>query len=191
MIGDGTTAYFSLCLGQKDTRSAAQGVGNAITLTVAVSIFFNRSVFALSQTPLYPFLVQLTPPCHMHWNTGTSLYWGFPFYAFGMGFNSILRADGSPVYAMVATLSGAILNTILDPIFIFRLSDGRHRCGHRHRSGADCFLRHHPVVSAEIQMHHPHKRLSEDSGASSAENYAVWASPVSSCSLQPPSSSLP
>ena len=38
---------------------------------------------------------------------------------FSMGFNSVLRADGSPVYAMLTTLSGAILNTILDPLFIF------------------------------------------------------------------------
>jgi putative MATE family efflux protein len=50
---------------------------------------------------------------------GYIIVFGFPFYAFSMGFNSVLRADGSPVYAMMATLSGAILNMILDPIFIF------------------------------------------------------------------------
>ena len=38
MIGDGTTAYFSLCLGKENRQRAAQGVGNAITLTVVVSI---------------------------------------------------------------------------------------------------------------------------------------------------------
>ena len=50
---------------------------------------------------------------------GSIIVLGFPFYMFSMGFNSVVRADGSPVYAMMATLSGAILNTILDPLFIF------------------------------------------------------------------------
>lgn len=118
MIGDGTTAYFSLCLGQKDTRSAAQGVGNAITLTVTVSIVLTvASLLFLKPLCILFGATDATMPYALEY--GYIIVLGFPFYAFGMGFNSILRADGSPVYAMVATLSGAILNTILDPIFIF------------------------------------------------------------------------
>ena len=48
MIGDGTTAYFSLCLGQENHQRAAQGVGNAITLTVVVSIVLTALSLALS-----------------------------------------------------------------------------------------------------------------------------------------------
>ena len=44
---------------------------------------------------------------------------GIPFYVIGQGLNGIIRADGSPRYAMIATLSGAILNIILDPIMIY------------------------------------------------------------------------
>jgi len=44
---------------------------------------------------------------------------GIPFYMFGQAMNPIIRADGNPKFAMVSTLAGAIINIILDPIFIF------------------------------------------------------------------------
>jgi len=44
---------------------------------------------------------------------------GIPFYMFGQAMNPVIRADGSPKFAMISTLAGAVLNMILDPIFIF------------------------------------------------------------------------
>ena len=44
---------------------------------------------------------------------------GLPFMMIGTTLNSIIRADGSPKYAMTSMVLGAVLNTILDPIFIF------------------------------------------------------------------------
>ncbi len=44
---------------------------------------------------------------------------GIPFYMFGQAMNPIIRADGNPQFAMLSTLVGAVLNIILDPIFIF------------------------------------------------------------------------
>ncbi len=44
---------------------------------------------------------------------------GIPFYMFGQVMNPIIRADGSPKFAMVSTVAGAIINIVLDPIFIF------------------------------------------------------------------------
>lgn len=44
---------------------------------------------------------------------------GIPFYMFGQAMNPVIRADGNPKFAMVSTLAGAVLNIILDPIFIF------------------------------------------------------------------------
>ena len=49
---------------------------------------------------------------------------GLPFSMVGTTLNSIIRADGSPKYSMVTMVSGAILNTILDPIFIFVFHKG-------------------------------------------------------------------
>ena len=44
---------------------------------------------------------------------------GIPFYMFGQAMNPIIRADGNPKFAMFSTLAGAVINIILDPIFIF------------------------------------------------------------------------
>lgn len=44
---------------------------------------------------------------------------GIPFYMFGQAMNPIIRADGSPKFAMISTVAGAVINIILDPIFIF------------------------------------------------------------------------
>lgn len=108
MIGDGATAYFSLCLGQKELKNAAQGVGNALTVGSFVWLQPLCVLFGATET-IMPYALEY----------GSVIVLGFPFYMFSMGFNSVVRADGSPVYAMLATLSGAIQNTILDPIFIF------------------------------------------------------------------------
>lgn len=44
---------------------------------------------------------------------------GIPFYMFGQAMNPVIRADGNPKFAMISTLAGAVVNIILDPIFIF------------------------------------------------------------------------
>ena len=49
---------------------------------------------------------------------------GMPFYMFGQAMNPVIRADGSPRFAMVSTLAGAVINLVLDPIFIFVLHWG-------------------------------------------------------------------
>ncbi len=114
MIGDGATAYFSLCLGQKELKNAAQGVGNALILTIIVSVVLTVDSFVWLQPLCVLFgATETILPYALEY--GSVIVLGFPFYMFSMGFNSVVRADGSPVYAMMATLSGAIL----DPLFIF------------------------------------------------------------------------
>ena len=49
---------------------------------------------------------------------------GFPFLIFSTGGGHLIRADGSPKYSMLCNLSGAIINVILDPIFIFGFDMG-------------------------------------------------------------------
>ncbi|MBQ8936032.1 MAG: polysaccharide biosynthesis C-terminal domain-containing protein, partial [Oscillospiraceae bacterium] len=44
---------------------------------------------------------------------------GIPFYMFGQAMNPIIRSDGSPKFAMISTLLGAVVNLILDPVFIY------------------------------------------------------------------------
>ena len=52
---------------------------------------------------------------------------GLPFYVLSIGGNHLIRADRSPTYSMTCTLIGAIINTILDPLFIFRIRLGDQR----------------------------------------------------------------
>lgn len=118
LIGDGASALFSLYLGKKDSKSANKGVGNAVILMVAVSIIVTILGFIFQEQILNIFGV----------TEGTYQYAkdyyiviliGIPFYILTSGLNGIIRADGAPKYAMFATLIGAILNIILDPIAIF------------------------------------------------------------------------
>ena len=79
---------------------------------------------------------------------------------FGQAMNPIIRADGSPKFAMISTLAGAVINTILDPIFIFVFKlghDGRRR-GHGHRSGGHR-RSGRPVSSAHEDHPAPQGRL--------------------------------
>lgn len=118
MIGDGTASYMSLNLGKGRNEDAAQGVGNAVTLTVGISVLL-----------LVLFELFLEPLCHLFGATegnlpyaleyGSIIVLGFPFAMIDGAFGSIIRADGRPKVSMVGLLIGCITNIILDPIFIF------------------------------------------------------------------------
>ncbi len=59
---------------------------------------------------------------HVHLCIREYFFWitlGIPFYMFGQAMNPVIRADGSPKFAMASTLAGAAINIVLDPIFIF------------------------------------------------------------------------
>ncbi len=123
LIGDGASALFSLNLGKKDYKNANKGVGNAIVLMVIVSIIVTLFGFVFGEGILKIFGVTSGT-----YNYAKDYYQiillGIPFYILTSGLNGIVRADGSPKYAMIATLLGAILNIILDPIAIFVLDLG-------------------------------------------------------------------
>jgi len=120
MIGDGACAFVSLCLGAKEQEKAHKSVGNAILLCViagvavtAVYLIFSDQILTLFggrvnaetfvQSKEYFFYITI----------------GIPVYMFGQAMNPIIRSDGSPKFAMVSTVLGAVVNIILDPVFIF------------------------------------------------------------------------
>ena len=106
MFGDGASAYLSLKLGEKKKDEAKIGIGNGVTLCVITSVIF--CAVTLIFLPVFLRIIAI----------------GFPFSMIGTTLNSIIRADGSPKYSMTSMLAGAILNTILDPIFIFVFHKG-------------------------------------------------------------------
>lgn len=123
MFGDGTSAYLSLKLGEKKKKDAEVGVGNGILISTIISIIF--CVITLLFLPQFLTLFGCTKNLKSYAMTyGMIVAIGFPFSMIGTTLNSIIRADGSPRYSMMSMVVGAILNTILDPIFIFVFHKG-------------------------------------------------------------------
>ena len=123
MIGDGASAYLSLKLGEKKKKEAEQGVGNAILLCAIVSVVF--CTITLVFLPQFLNLFGCTDNLKDYAMAyGRIIAIGLPFSIIGTTLNSIIRADGSPKYSMISMVSGAVLNTILDAIFIFGLHKG-------------------------------------------------------------------
>jgi len=118
MIGDGTSAFLSLKLGEKKEKEAAKGVANGILIGVISSIILCAiSLIFLPQIlKLFGCTDALRPYALSY---GGIIALGIPFMMIGTSLNSIIRADGSPKYSMTTMVVGAVLNTILDPILIF------------------------------------------------------------------------
>lgn len=118
MIGDGGAAYLSLKLGEGDIASAKRGVGNAIVMVVVVSIVL-AAVFLIFIDPILTLFGATDTLREYALQYGTIIGVGLPFMMIPGAVNSMIRADGSPKYAMLSMALGAVVNTILDPVFIF------------------------------------------------------------------------
>lgn len=118
MFGDGTSAYLSLKLGEKKKEEASKGVANGILLSIIVAITFCIATLAFLPQLLKVFgCTELLKEYAL--NYGYIIAIGLPFMMIGTTLNSIIRADGNPKYAMTSMILGAVLNVILDSIFIF------------------------------------------------------------------------
>ena len=120
MIGDGCCAFVSISLGQNTLQKAKRSVGNAIVMCIISSLFLTALYLIFANQILAMFGGTINEQTFYH----SQQYFfyitlGIPFYMFGQAMNPIIRADGNPKFAMIATLTGALLNIILDPVFIF------------------------------------------------------------------------
>lgn len=120
MIGDGCCAFVSISLGEKKTEAASRSVGNAVSLCLIGSVLLTAAYLLFADPLLAAFGGNVNDETFAL--SKEYFFWislGIPFYAFGQMVNPIIRADGNPRFAMISTLIGAVLNVILDPIFIF------------------------------------------------------------------------
>ncbi len=120
MIGDGCCAFVSICLGEKKPTDASRSTGNSIFMTIVTSIVLMLVYLLFSNQIIAMFGGTVNSETFYH--SQEYFFWitlGIPFYMFGQAMNPVIRADGSPKYAMISTVSGAIINVILDPIFIY------------------------------------------------------------------------
>lgn len=123
LIGDGSAALLSLSLGSGDHKISHKCIGNGIFLSGVVGIVLMILGFMFTDPLLRLFGVTEASYTYA-WDYMRIILIGIPFYVFSSGMNGAIRADGSPKYSMVATIIGAVLNLILDPIAIFVLDMG-------------------------------------------------------------------
>ena len=120
MIGDGCCAFVSMALGRNEVDKARRSVGNAVVLSIAGSFVLTAIYLVFADGIIAMFGGTVNEETFHH----AQEYFfyitlGIPFYMFGQAMNPVIRADGNPKFAMISTLAGAVINIILDPVFIF------------------------------------------------------------------------
>ena len=125
MIGDGACAFVSILLGQGRRNDAVAPVGNAVVLSIGSGLAV-MAIYLVFADPILTLFGATVNEETFH-QSKEYFFWitlGIPFYMFGQAMNPIIRSDGSPRYAMVSTLAGAVFNLVFDPILIFALRWG-------------------------------------------------------------------
>ena len=120
LIGDGSCAFVSIALGKGAKKDAHKSVGNSAVMCIVSSIVLTAAYLIFCEPLLALFGGTVNPQTH---EFAKEYFFyitlGIPFYMFGQAMNPIIRSDGSPRFAMAATVSGAVANLILDPVFIY------------------------------------------------------------------------
>ena len=120
MIGDGCCAFVSISLGSGKKEHASRSVGNAVVLSVVTGVVLTAAYFIFMD----PLLIMFGGSVNEETFRFAKEYFiyiamGIPFYVFGQAMNPIIRSDGSPKFAMVSTVAGAVANCIFDPVMIY------------------------------------------------------------------------
>ena len=123
LLGIGGASSFNLTLGEGKKEKSLHYIGNAAILLFGGGVI----LCVIAQLFLTPMLKFFGSPDNVLEYAKTYTRYisiGFPFLIFATGGGHLVRADGSPKYTMICNLSGALINTILDPIFIFGFDMG-------------------------------------------------------------------
>jgi len=123
LIGNGAAANFSLKLGEGKKEEGGKIVGEAVTISFIISIILSLIAYIL--LPQLVYLFGCTKNVYQYAiDYGRIIIIGAPFMIIYSALSQLIRADGSPKYSMVLLVVGAIINIILDPIFIFGFNLG-------------------------------------------------------------------
>lgn len=120
MIGDGCCAFVSISPGAKNASDAHKSIGSAVVMSAGIGIVIMALYLAFMDPIITTFGGRVNDETfalsreYMFW-----IALGIPFYVFGQAMNPVIRSDGSPKFAMASTLAGAVINLILDPVFIY------------------------------------------------------------------------
>ena len=123
LVGNGAAANMSLKLGENKKDEASKGVAQALMLIVLVSLVLG--ILSFLAMPKLIMLFGCTKNVYKYaLEYGRIISIGAPFMIIYSALSNIIRADGSPKYSMIMLVVGAIINIILDPIFIFVFNKG-------------------------------------------------------------------
>ena len=123
LIGVGSASRFNLELGAGNKEKAGYIAGNGIGLLVILGTILGIIVIIFLRPLIIAFgSTEEVLPYAMTYTRITSL--GIPFLVFSTGCSTLVRADGSPTYAMLSVMIGAIINVVLDYLFVFRFNMG-------------------------------------------------------------------
>lgn len=118
LIGIGSASRFSIYLGANENKKAANLVGNGVVMMAGAGLIYLilGEIFLSQSLKIFGATEEIMPYAMQY--AGITLL-GMPFLIMTNGISNLIRADGSPKYSMACMVTGAIVNTILDPIFIF------------------------------------------------------------------------
>ncbi|KLI23648.1 MATE family efflux transporter [Brachyspira hyodysenteriae] len=121
--GFGSASMYSILLGQGNNKRAATFIGNAVVSALALGFIFTVIVKLFNKNFMVMFgSTKEVLPYAIEYTNITAF--GFIPFIFSTMMSHIIRADGSPKYSMMSVLTGAIVNTILDPVLIFKFDMG-------------------------------------------------------------------
>ena len=123
LIGVGSSTKFSISLGKNDSKEAQKVVGNAIVMMVGLGVIY-CILGLIFLTPLLNAFGATKANFEYAYAYSSITLLGVPFLITNNALSNLIRADGSPKYSMISMVTGAIINTILDPIFIFVFNMG-------------------------------------------------------------------
>ena len=118
LFGIGGAANFNLCMGAGREDEARRYLGTAVSMLVICGLDLCLIVNIFLEPMMKAFGATDDVLGYALTYTGITAF-GFPFVILATGGGHLIRADGSPKFSMVCMLTGAVLNTILDPLFIF------------------------------------------------------------------------
>lgn len=123
MIGIGGASLISRSLGARDFEKAERTLGNAILLAVILGVLI--AIVGLSNSSFWLRLVGASETILPYAKDYLDIILlGTAFRIFAMGINQLVRAEGNARVAMISMLIGAILNILLDAVFILALRMG-------------------------------------------------------------------
>lgn len=123
LFGTGGTPLFSIARGAGKEERAGKILGNTLTLLLATSVVMLVVCYLFRRPVLY--LFGASDASYVYANAYLRIYLlGTPFTMLATGLNGFINAQGFPRIGMMTTLLGAVLNLVLDPVFIFVLQMG-------------------------------------------------------------------